>query len=282
MQWAISGFRRKLGRLFDWRGWPTVVAAATAAAAIAALYFSSESVGATGDQIELARQEQVSERFNSAVEKLASDGTEIHIGGIYLLEQLARDSPEEHQKVFAMLSAFLRSQALLTPGCGPDERPVDADTQVAIAVIGRRDIERDEDLKVDLTKVCLQSADLSDASLGSADLEDANLSGARLHGADLAGAILAGANLNVDVKRDLEGANLRGADLSNADLAGAELIGVDMSCATAEDADLGGEAVRCTNLSGADLSLANLSGANLDGVVDDPATRWPNDVRPPK
>ena len=54
-------------------------------------------------------RQQTSDRFVKAIEQLGNDtSTDVRIGGIYGLEQLARDSPSDHPAVFDVLTAFVR------------------------------------------------------------------------------------------------------------------------------------------------------------------------------
>lgn len=292
-------FSRALNRLFTWRGWPTLVSVATAVAAIAALFFTSQSLNANSNQYHLAQRGQVSERFGKAVEQLGSEQQELRLGGIYSLEQLARDSPDDHWTAFEVLVAFVRSHAPLDERCVPADKvpgevaAISIDLQAVLTVVGRRAWEKDRGL-VDLARTCLVDADLSSshlafaylynanltgANLIDADLSDANLTGADLTGAELTGASLAETDLNLahlSVARlweaDLTGANLTGADLADADLVdatltGADLTGADLAGADLHGTDLTGARLRDANLTGAQLNSANLIGVTLAGAV---------------
>ncbi|WP_280425157.1 hypothetical protein [Nocardia carnea] len=80
-------------------------------AAVAALWFSGESLKVSNDQQSLAQRTTTTDRFRLAAEQLASDKINVRLSGIYLLEQLAKDSPGDHPTVFALLSSFLQTHA---------------------------------------------------------------------------------------------------------------------------------------------------------------------------
>ncbi|MFE4714829.1 pentapeptide repeat-containing protein, partial [Paenibacillus sp. NPDC056722] len=305
--------RRWVGRLFGWAGWPTVVALATASAAISAIWFSGQSLQATQDQYKLSEQGQVTDRFTKATEQLGSDKLDVRLGGIYALERLARDSPVDHPTVVEVLSALVRTH---TPAPTTCSRPsgtspdLPADIHAAITVIGRRDITLDRNL-ADLSKSCLHSVNLTGEKLIHTDLSDANLSNANLHDADLTGALLfrtklVGANLTyvnltsasltdvdlTDARLDsaklagafllggnlggasLFEANLAGADLSYANLTGAKLNVADLTRADLTSTNLTGANLAYTNLTGANLTDANLTGATLDEILYSGNTLW--------
>jgi len=168
----------------------------------------------------LTRQGQASERFTRAIDQLGNDRRrEAQIGGIYGLEQIARQSPDENRlAVTEVLVAYLHrraappspaqpSPAQPSPGGVPRHR--DPDVQAALTVLGRRQ-PAPADPPLDLAELTLAGA---------------GLHGANLHGANLHGTILYNADLR---NADLTGVNLRGADLRYATLTGADLRDADL------------------------------------------------------
>jgi hypothetical protein len=203
---------------------------------------------ANREQLELSRRGQLTERFGRAIDQLGKgdmgEGRDIRIGGIYALEQIARESAELHPPVMEVLTAFVREHRPWSGEPALDRSgKLPADIQAALTVVGRRNPEQD-----------YGSIDLSSTDLGQADLFRANLQGAFLFRANLQGASLWQANLQAAFLRDadLQEAYLRDANLQEADLMGANL----------QRADFWG-----TDLWGADLSGANLQGVNLQGAV---------------
>lgn len=223
----------------------------------------------------LAESRLTAERFTQAVEQLGNESIHIRLGGIYALEQLAKDSPEDHWTVMEVLTAFIREESprQKTPeGEEPIFTELRTDIQAAVRVIVRRETkgERVEN-RLDLSKTNLFKADLSRANLSRA-----NLRGANLQGADLSETILFKSNL---FKVNLQGANLRGANLQGAQMLRAQMQGADLraganlrmsnlrladlSKAYLLEADLCGASMFKTNLCEAALREASLTGANL-------------------
>ena len=97
------------------------------------------------------------------------------------------------------------------------------------------------DIKPDLSKFNLRSANFFGADLRDANLFGVDFRRANLRRANLNKAYLGGANL---IKADLSKADLRSANFSGADLFGANLSGADLSGA---------------NIGGADFSEANIN-----------------------
>ncbi len=186
--------------------------------------------------LKIAGDKQLTDRFTVAVNNLAADGADkmaVRLGGIYALERIARDSPEDHWTVMEVLTAYIRDnrrrQEDLTPQgaeardgeTGPEKNVLPTDIQAILTVIGRRNAEHDQDKRLNLRAVDLTNADLWEANLwrarlGGANLGIANLGIANLWGADLVGAFLMEARLG--------GADLRGAILRGARLGGAHLV----------------------------------------------------------
>ena len=62
-------------------------------------------------QTDADRQRRITESFSKALEQLGSDKVEIHVGGIYTLERISRESPDDYWTVMETLCAFVREQA---------------------------------------------------------------------------------------------------------------------------------------------------------------------------
>jgi uncharacterized protein YjbI with pentapeptide repeats len=215
---------------------------------------------------ELTRQGQASERFTRAVDQLGNPRHEARLGGIYALEQIARQAPDNRLPVLEVLVAYVRRRApaaLHQPRRGDlvEELRLRApDVQAALTVLGRRDVGAD-DPPLDLHRLDLRKADLRDANLDSADLGGANLGEASLTGADLHRANLDSAHLH---RADLHSAHLDSADLHSADLHGADLHSADLHSADLHSADLHGAHLVEAQLVGASLDVAHLVKTNLD------------------
>jgi hypothetical protein len=269
-------------------GWKTVgavatslVAISTAGVAIATFFVASETLRANTRQ-------QTSDRFVKAIEQLGNDKSpDVRLGGIYGLEQLARDSASDQPAVFDVLTAFVRHQVPAGTGkcadptlhltMGPDQSPnasPSADVQAAVDAIARRDRKNDrKGQELNLSDTCLVVAHWVGLHLPGIWLARADLRSALLTGADLSGAFLGRANLSEAI-------------LIEANLSGAFLAGADLSGALLREANLSGAFLAAANLSGAYLVKANLTGANLgnanlSGIYYDDSTKWPNGFQPP-
>ncbi len=131
----------------------------------------------------------MTDRFAEGIEQLSSDKLDVRIGGIYVLERVARDSAKDHPAVMEVLAAFIRERSRepwppSDAGQPVQERPARPDVQAAATVVGRRDAKRDT-LPVNLTRADLTRADLAGAQFARAVLARARLVGARLTRADL-------------------------------------------------------------------------------------------------
>jgi uncharacterized protein YjbI with pentapeptide repeats len=270
------------------------------AAAVALYLFRSFA----GERREENRERLLTERFMRAVDQLGHPALDVRLGGIYSLERLARESPENHGPIIEILAAFVRehapwpSPATARFGNGDGHaagapsragrggeiraRP-STDVEAAVTTIGRRVIEQDTGAAINLSHTALASATLTGAHLEHALLSGANLEGAdlfkaHLNAADLEGATLRNAGLllaslsdtvlwaaNIEGAR-LYGANLEGAALKGANMKNAGLTGANLKDAGLHSADLSGADLTGANLEGAGLESANLEGANLQGA----------------
>ena len=204
------------------------------------------------EQTNADRQRRITESFAKAVEQLGSDKLEVRLGGIYSLERIARESPDDYWTVMENLTAFVRersrrdevertSQDLeqriqrrayflwLELGRLPDApadlfwttaarreelgEPPPADIAAVLTVLKRRrGWEREG---INNWRLDLMGAVLRQCDLSGAHLERAILTAAHLEEANFRYAHLEGA--------DLYAAYLQGANLSDGHLEGAQL-----------------------------------------------------------
>jgi hypothetical protein len=207
--------------------------------------------------LDLERDGRVTDRYSKAIEQLAQRGPEalpMRLGGIHSLERTARESPENHPSIIAVLSAFVQVNGMPPPD--PEPRTMDAhraaaDAQAAARVIGALPRENDTEpidwTGAHLERASLHDLDLSDAYLGWTHLQRVYLRNSICRGtnfdhADLRGSILVSADLEGSTFRmaQLQGARLGGARLERAVLAGADLRDADLTEAVLQDADLRG------------------------------------------
>jgi hypothetical protein len=249
--------------------WSRIGAMVTTITAGGALVFTALSLEATRDQIDVARQGQINDRYTRAVDQLGSEGpenTHRRLGGIYALERVAVDSSRDQATMVEVLSAFLRSTSRRTKGEVCPQSP--ADVAAAFTVLARRDVSLDpEPMVIDLREVCLRDVRAVDGNLTGMSLLGSDLTGANLSGAHFALTALSNATL---VDASLYRAHLdsgfviaKNADLTRARLDSAKLSGADFSGSTFVGADF----------DYADLGSADFSGANLTGATHNHDTK---------
>ncbi len=165
---------------------------------------TTQSLDVSRSQLDVARDAQRIDRFAKGIEQLGSDKMEIRMGGIFALEQIARDSDQDYGPIIEILCAFLRARSALKDKDDPT-RPVPSDEQAALTVIGRRRrrYKHGEDEQLALTHLFIPTADLSRAQLAGAfmvfsTLSDANFTGADITETDLRGVDLTNANVTAE------------------------------------------------------------------------------------
>jgi|GEM_PF-5569641 len=196
------------------------------------LYFTGESLKIERLKEDASEKGQITERFTHAVDQLGNKDRNTRVGGIYALERVAEEFPQDYQwTVTEILAAFIRQQAPLKSGrqtallsCdklrprGTPAKQPEVDVQTALEVIGRRQLEYAPPLNgqpraVDLRHTDLRGANLTTANLEYAALTDSNLEAASITSANLRHATLRGVNLTCAFmpESDLEGADLADA-----------------------------------------------------------------------
>ncbi|MEU8389050.1 pentapeptide repeat-containing protein [Micromonospora sp. NPDC048843] len=238
------------------------------------IYYTGRSVDATRNQVRLQEQGQITDRFARAVEQLGSDQVNVRLGGIYSLERLMHDSPQDRSTIAQVLCGFVRERAKnRRPPFGhesaaewprPDQgnratwpKPA-TDVQAAVTVLGRRPLP-DTRAKEPL--------DLSDTDLSSADLSRGNFAFANFQRSSLVGATFLHANLT--------GSIFYSTDLAQSNISAAKAVGAKFTDCRLDDAwlnetDLTQAALWVhadgANSRGADLTGASLNGASLMGA----------------
>ena len=162
---------------------------------------------------------EANERFSRAIEQIGDSkeakdnegnllpNIEVRLGGLYTLEQLAKELPEiYHNTILSVLCAYLRENARIdtTTTEQTDEEPRE-DVQTTLTIIGRRAVLDNEPPinlnhlildRADLYQADLQRAQFGGTSLRVADLQEADLQGAALHGVSLGWANLKSSNIS--------------------------------------------------------------------------------------
>ena len=207
-------------------------------------YFTWRQVQNSQDQLSVAREGQITERFTRAIDQLGSQSIDTRIGGIYALERIANDSRHEldREQIIGVLTAFVRGRSPWPqPSVNPrrfqrlhfsiqrnskgqaSELPKlrirASDVQTALDVLSRVPSSTNEtDVHFSLGNADLRNAHLQRANLRRVSLRGSNLQRAWLWGADLQGARLDGADLREAhlAHADLRGASVRGANFDGA------------------------------------------------------------------
>ena len=205
----------------------------------------------------LATSRLLAERFSKSIEQLGTNQITGRLGGIYSLEKLSRDSPQEYYRtVMEVLTTFIRSQSstLLKTKHRQELQSIAVDIQAALTVIGRRYLlESEGGQKLNLSHTNLTEAQLHE----SLNFENFLFEGACFNGAYLSRINLSHSNLN---KAKLNNVNpldkrltVKSAKFMNAQLVEAEIMGSQLSRADFSNA----------NLHKANLTLSNFYKSNF-------------------
>jgi Pentapeptide repeats (8 copies) len=214
---------------------------------------------ATWTTIRISERGQFTERFTKAINQIADKQLDSRVAGIFSLEALAKESPQDRASITQVLSTFVRTHAPVTKSTGarvcPDttidlaaqgraraanhiasEEWPPQDVQTALTILGKQETTLGAPhlqlAGTDLECAYLEGADLSDANFQQTHLEGAWLLGARFDGAILMGTVVTRAILNdaTFAHADLRGAiflhafNVKCDNLAQADyFLGAEL-----------------------------------------------------------
>ncbi|WP_329334204.1 pentapeptide repeat-containing protein [Streptomyces sp. NBC_00663] len=219
------------------------------------------------EQAALTREGQMTDRYATAIELLASQELTKRLGGIYALERIMRDSPKDHESIVEVLAAFVREHAPRpeqddSVESEREQASMHEHVQAALTVLGRRP-ERRESFAINL-----RHTDLRGAQLASADLRSVNLQGSFLEYAELKNADLLEANMEAC---HLEHCNLTGADLTSSNLERAYICEATLDDARLDHARLNYALVKGSSLVKTSLVKANLQGARFIGAVLDDA-----------
>ena len=292
-------------------------------------------------QVDVAEQSHITDRISKAVEQLGAEkvvkyhrtnakGTklyedgpdgkpdfkkpifneetkpniEVRMGGIFALERIGKDSPDDHLQIMEILTAYIRENAPASSAENPSEpapkRPKDTsdvaamqsylfaltsyyrfggahwqwaetlkprnDIQAAITVIGRRSADlRALEITTDTDGATTPiRLDLRKTCLQGADMQAGQFDNARFDGSRMEATLLDRARLN---KAELNWARLNGARLNKAELNEARLNEAELNWAALNKAELNRAALNKAELNGARLNKAELNEARLNGAA---------------
>ena len=211
---------------------------------------------------------------------LGSDVLSVRMGGIYALQRLGEEHPDEyHIQIMRLFCAFVRNPTgakgdlvVEYEGYVPFHKLREDLQEVMSAIANRSDmqinLERKNNYKLDLSGACLKYLFLERAKLSDVGLSWADLTGAYLIHADLSNAGLTHTNLS---GATLAFANLSRAILRYATLPEAKMQQAILSNATLDEADLSNAILISASLDGATLYGTNLSGTDFSLNAQGPA-----------
>ena len=245
-------------------------------------------------QANTSQQGLLNERYQRGAEMLGSEVLAVRLGGIYALQRLAEEWPDQyHIQIMRLFCAFVRRPArdqslIMRLFCAfvcPPTLGIRQDVEAVMQMIGSRaksriTLERIADFKLDLRDADLPTTQFLDADLSNAMFHNSNLSGANFANTDLTDCFLIYSDLsqaqfyNVTFtgtrlwSANLSGAMLQDADLSrrnlhNVNLSGTNLLRTNLSGAIVQDAKASGALLEGANLSGTSFLRTDLSGARL-------------------
>jgi Pentapeptide repeats (9 copies) len=213
--------------------------------------FTAETLRVSQQTLRITERGHLTDRYTKAIEQLGGDKLDVRLGGIYALEQLATESPNDRDQatIVEVLSAFVREhsaplyqyrQHRAGLGAAPEEldaerlnsnaqkyvrelREPPADVSTAVLVLGRlpRRLQMPR-AALDgsyLRKIKIKGADVSGASfefakLGEASFNDSTLEDVSFTAAEAEAASLEGCSLR---NSTFMLTNLSKANLTNAD-----------------------------------------------------------------
>jgi len=223
------------------------------------------NVNATERNVRATEEKQIAERFGKAVELLGSEKIHARLGGIYALEQIAKDAEEKYYwQVMETLTSYVREESPLpeSSDCRSLEELknvplLSEDVQTAMTVLARREHLYNSSIephRLNLSFTDLRRLRIPDGL--NANFDGANFTGSKLHKARLT---------NVSFKNtlffyaDLKEAHFYGAQLQKSNLIGADLRLARLQDANLEDAELNGANLICARLR-AEYGRSNVQG----------------------
>lgn len=178
-----------------------------------------ERVAAAGEAD--AAERRLNDLYIRAVEQLGSDKAPVRLGGLYALQRLGRNTPDQRETILNVVCAYLRMPF-------PELMDLADDAPAEEQVSHRQLVEaqaQEQQVRLTAQRIFRSHRRRADPDqfwqTSTIDLSEANLAGANLSGTDLVGADLIGTNL---FGADLTESILTGSDLATANLRAATLV----------------------------------------------------------
>ena len=201
-------------------------------------------------QSQTAQQGLLNERYQKGSDMLGSEFLPVRLGGIYALQRLVGEHPEQyHVQIMRLFCAFIRFPTHEAPRAAESIEGDDLTGDALFdAGFDRASIEMGENPSARVREDVQVIMDwMSKRSKKHIALEKEN-----------------------SFVMDLRHANLRGANLTSINLVSASLNGTDLSNTVLCEADLSNARLYETNMSGANLAKTILSSAKLYRSRDEP------------
>ncbi|WP_197284980.1 pentapeptide repeat-containing protein [Sciscionella sediminilitoris] len=143
-----------------------------------------------------ALSRRITEQYTKAVEQLGAEGAAVRLGGLYALERLAQENPEQRGPVVKLCCAYLR-MAYTPPAIGLDE---EGQVRVGVQEVLSRHLQPKmsesywPDTTLNLRGATLYETDFSRCEVETADFRDAkfygqtNFTRSEFYGANFTGA----------------------------------------------------------------------------------------------
>ena len=203
-------------------------------------YVSFQTLKATQKNVQISekntyisQEKQVTERFTQAINQLGSDKVEVRLGGIYALERIAKDSPEDHWNIVEVLSSFIREKS---PASTKETVSSPAiDVQATLTVLGRRKTDSElPEQYINLERTNLNGVRLRKANFSRSRLTDSSFRGAEISESDFSKMVALPVDfqsvkfITVDFsKAMLLGSTFHGSSFMEIKFIEAHLYGVD-------------------------------------------------------
>ncbi|HMG72155.1 MAG TPA: pentapeptide repeat-containing protein [Pyrinomonadaceae bacterium] len=218
--------------------------------------------------LRISQEGQISNSFTRAIEQLGNQSNlASRLGGIYALEQIAKNSQEYNKPIVELLTAFVREHSRWKEADSVEAERAGLDIQTILTVLGRRTrLSQGDDPRNPLNLIAtnLRLITLIDSHFEHAVFARSNLQGAFLSDSHFEEASFRKCNMK---KAVMERTQLGRANFTDANMEGANLLEAQGKQANFVMARLQGACFTRGYLKGAQFIRANLVKAYFDEAV---------------
>lgn len=233
-------------------------------------YAALKQLRVAEDNRKLTEDKNVTDRFVKAAEMLADrEKMMARLGGIHVLDRIARDSPEDHWTVMQLLISFVEDQA--KEGSSKASF-LGKDIAAALTAIGQRNVENDPELVLEtepqgLTKLLIRFAHLRfstllflnfdratfvGVNLSNSQLFRSNFKGTRFWTCPLSESYFKGGALSGAI---FDECNLSRSNFIKTEVDGVRFLKCDLKASVFTDTDLSKTVFDGSDLSGTDFRV---------------------------